>query len=70
MYMKNNQEYIDMMEGHYGQFTQHELWQILLFQDELGINTIAIQKLAGGDFICKVDEKTVNEYKRIERSLI
>ena len=70
MYMENNQEFISMMHGAFGTFTAHELWQILLCQNEFGINTISIQKMDCGKFICKVDEKTVNEYKRIERSLI
>lgn len=70
MCMENNKEFIDMMRGAFGTFTTHELWQILLHQNELGINTISIQKMSCGKFICKVDEKTVSEYKRIERSLI
>ena len=70
MYIGNNQEFINMMRGAFGTFTAHELWQILLCQNEFGINTISIQKMDCGKFICKVDEKTANEYKRIERSLI
>ena len=70
MYMENNQEFISMMRGAFGTFTAYELWQILLCQNELGINTISIQKMSCGKFICKVDKKTVSEYKRIERSLI
>ena len=63
MYMRNNQEFIDMMRGYYGKFTQQQLWQILLHQNELGINTISIQKMNSSDFICKVDEETVLAYK-------
>ena len=70
MYMENNQEFVSMMRGAFGVFTAHELWQVLLCQNELGINIISIQKMSCGKFICKVDEKTVSEYKRIERSLI
>ena len=70
MYMKDNQEFISMMRGAFGTFTAHELWQILLCQNEFGINTISIQKMDCGKFICKVDEITVSKYKRNERSLI
>ena len=57
MYMKDNPKYIRMMMGDFGNFTQHELWQILLHQNELGINTLMIQQ-----FICRVDNLTVNRY--------
>ena len=70
MYMENNQGFIGMMRGAFGTFTAHQLWQILLCQNEFGINTISIQKMNCGKFICKVDGKTVSEYKRNERSLI
>ena len=69
MYIKNNREYQLMMRGNFGTFDQYELWAILCHQNELGINTISIQKMSCGKFICKVDEKTVNEYKRIEREV-
>ena len=62
MYMRNNPEFIDMMRGYFGKFTHHQLWQILLNQKELGINTISVQKMSCGDFICKVDKETVLEY--------
>ena len=63
MHMKNNQEFIDMMRGYFGKFTKYELWSILINQNELGINTISIQKMNCGDFICKVDKETVLAYK-------
>ena len=68
--MENNQEFISMMRGAFGTFTAHELWQILLCQNEFGINTISIQKMDCGKFICSIDEITARNYKRNERSLI
>ena len=62
MYMKNNPKYIRMMMGDFGNFTQQELWQILLYQNELGINTLMIQQMTDGAFICRVDNLTVNRY--------
>ena len=62
MLMKNNPKYIRMMMGDFGNFTQQELWQILLYQNELGINTLMIQQMADGAFICRVDNLTVNRY--------
>ena len=52
MYMKDNPKYIRMMMGDFGNFTQHELWQILLHQNELGINTLMVQQMIDGAFIC------------------
>ena len=60
--MKNNPKYVRMMMGDFGNFTQQELWQILLYQNELGINTLMIQQMADGAFICRVDIQTVNRY--------
>ena len=60
--MKNNPKYIRMMMGDFGNFTQQELWQILLYQNELGINTLMIQQMADGAFICRVDNLAVNRY--------
>ena len=60
--MKNNRKYIRMMMGDFGNFTQQELWQILLHQNELGINTLMIQQMADDAFICRVDSKTVDYY--------
>ena len=60
--MKNNPKYIRMMMGDFGNFTQQELWQILLNQNELGINTLMIQQMTDGAFICRVDNQTINRY--------
>ena len=64
MYMENNREFISMMHGAFGIFTAHELWQILLCQNEFRITTISIQKMTCGKFICKVDKLTVETYKK------
>ena len=58
MFMKNNKEFKLMMRGGCGQFTQYELWSILSHQNELGINTIMVQKDPYGNFVCKVDKIT------------
>ena len=63
MYIRNNQEFIDMMSGYFGKFTKYELWSILVHQNELGINTISVQKMDCDEFICKVDKETVLAYK-------
>lgn len=60
--MKDNPKYIRMMMGDFGNFTQQELWQILLHQNELGINTLMIQQMNDGAFICRVDHLTINRY--------
>ena len=60
--MKNNPKYIRMMMGDFGNFTQQELWQILLNQNELGINKLMIQQMTDGAFICRVDNQTINRY--------
>ena len=62
--MKNNENFQFMMQGEFGFFSQYELWNILLHQNELGINTILIQKDFTGKFVCKVDKLTVEEYKK------
>lgn len=62
MYIKDNPKYIRMMMGDFGNFTQQELWQILLHQNELGINTLMIQQWTDGAFICRVDNLTVKHY--------
>ena len=50
------------MKGDFGNFTQQELWQILLHQNELGINTLKVQQMINGAFICRVDNLSVNRY--------
>ena len=66
MYMKHNEQFKFMMRGGLAQFTQYEVWTILSHQDELGINTLMIQKDPYGQFLCKVDELTVIYYKKEE----
>ena len=63
MYMKRSKLFHSLMMGKVVTFTQYELWNILTHQNELGINTIAIQKTSNGDFICFVDNNTINRYK-------
>jgi hypothetical protein len=64
--MKQNEQFKLMMRGGLGQFTQYELWTVLSCQDELGINTLMVQKDHYGQFLCKVDELTVMSYKKEE----
>jgi hypothetical protein len=64
--MKHNEQFKFMMRGGLAQFTQYELWTILSHQEALGINTLMIQKDPYGQFVCKVDELTVNQYKKEE----
>ena len=66
MYIKNNKEFVKMMQGGVGEFTRYSLWQILEFQNELGINGIMAQKANDGMFYCRVDEETIKEYKKGE----
>ena len=68
MYMKDNKEFQHMMKGNYGTFTQYELWSILSNQNELGINTISIQKSDDKKFICQVDKITIETYLNNEES--
>ena len=61
--MKNNREFHLMMRGGVGFFSQYEVWAILSHQNELGINTISIQKDYTGKFVCMVDKPTIEGYK-------
>lgn len=61
--MKNNREFQLMMQGGVGFFSQYEVWAILSHQNELGINTISIQKDYTGKFVCVVDKLAVERYK-------
>jgi hypothetical protein len=61
--MKNNKEFQFMMRGGVGFFSQYEMWTILSHQNELGINTISIQKDYTGKFVCMVDKPTIERYK-------
>ena len=63
MYMKNNREFQLMMRGGGVFFSQYEIWTILSHQNELGINTISIQKDYTGKFVCIVDKLTIERYK-------
>lgn len=63
MYMKNNREFQLMMQGGAGFFSQYEVWAILSHQNELGINTISIQKDYTGKFVCMVDKSTIERYR-------
>ena len=63
MYMKDNIEFQFMMRGGVGFFSQYEMWTILSHQNELGINTISIQKDYTGKFVCMVDKLTIERYK-------
>ena len=64
--IENLEEFKLMMRGGLGQFDQYMLHSILKHQNELGINTLMIQKDPYGQFICKVDELTVIYYKKKE----
>ena len=62
--MKNNEKYKKLMNGSIVELTQYELWNILINQHELNINTIAVQKNSEGNFACVVDKPTINACKR------
>ena len=64
--IENLEEFKLMMRGGVGQFDQYMLHSILKHQNELGINTLMIQKDSYGQFLCKVDELTVIHYKKEE----
>ena len=68
--IENLEEFKLMMRGGLGQFDQYMLHSILKHQNELGINTIMIQKNAYGDFICKVDEITIHDYQQRKRECL
>ena len=53
------------MMGNVVTFTKYELWNILTHQNELGINTIAIRQTSNGDYVCFVDNNTINKYKEM-----
>lgn len=63
MYMKNSKTFQKMMNGKVVIFSQYELWSILSHQNELGINTLMVQKALNGDFYCCVDNNTIKAYK-------
>lgn len=61
--MRGNKEFDGMMDGDFGRFNVYQLWTILNNMDELGINTLMVQKTSDG-FICKVDELTTRVNKK------
>ena len=61
--MKDNKNFIEMMEGRFGEFSAYEVWFILTNLNDLGINTLRTQQNFDGTFYCSVDEATVRAYK-------
>ena len=61
--IENLEEFKLMMRGGVGFFSQYEILAILSHQNELGINTISIQKDYTGKFICMVHKLTIESYK-------
>lgn len=70
MYMRNNKEFEEMMFGGFGIFTQQELWQVLLNFNELGINTLNVQKHIDGKFIATVDNLTIYAYRKERMGIV
>ena len=54
-------DFKEMMCGGVGEFDEIQLQAIFQRQNELNINTILVQK-SDSLFLCRVDEKTVNNY--------
>lgn len=63
MHMKDNKEFIAMMNGYFGEFSAYEVWFILTNMNNLGINTLRVQQNFDETFYCTVDELTVKKYK-------
>jgi hypothetical protein len=61
--MENNKEFIEMMNGGFGEFSAYEVWFILMNLNQLGINTLYTQQNLDGSFYCTVDKFTVKRYK-------
>lgn len=70
MCIKNNKEFEEMMLGGFGIFTQQELWQVLLNFNELGINTLNVQKHIDGKFIATVDNLTIYAYRKEKMGIV
>ena len=71
MHMENNKEFIEMMEGGFGEFTVYEVWFLLTNLNELGINTLKVQQNLDGKYYCTVDAFTARKYtKKNEESQI
>ena len=64
MHMKDNKNFIEMMEGGFGEFSPYEVWFILTNLNNLGINTLHTQQSIDGTFYCSVDEATVRAYRK------
>ena len=64
--IENLEQFKLVMRGGLGQFDQYMLHSILKHQNELGINTLMVQKDPYGQFLCKVDELTSIYYKKEE----
>ena len=63
MHMKDNKNFIEMMEGGFGEFSAYEVWFILTNLNNLGINTLRAQQNFDETFYCSVDEATVRAYR-------
>ena len=66
MITKSDRRFREMMSGRSAYFTQEEMWEIMTHLNELYINTIYVQQLIDGTFICAVDKPTVNYYLKEE----
>lgn len=64
MYMKDNPKFIKMMKGGFGHFSLQEMWAIMTNLNALHVNTIHVQQVIDGTFICIVDRHTVEYYKK------
>lgn len=63
MHMKDNKEFIEMMSGGFGEFSEYEVWFIMTNLNQLGINTLYTQQNLDGSFYCMVDKATVKKYR-------
>ena len=63
MYIERNPEFIEMMNGGFGEFNQYELWTIISNQKDLHINVLKTQQTIDKTYICKVDDITARTYR-------
>ena len=63
MYIERNPEFIEMMNGGFGEFNQYELWTIISNQNDLHINVLKTQQTIDKTYICKVDDITAKTYR-------
>jgi hypothetical protein len=61
--MKDNKEFVIMMEGGVGRFSVYEVWFLLTNLNELGINTLKVQQNIDGTYCCIVDDFTIRKYE-------